>query len=488
MLLLDVPTGQILLRFRPHGPILRDTIAFSPDGKILASINRGGQSHCVRLSDVANGQVIRELYGHAGRIDSLAFSPDGNRLVSGGEDDKTVKVWDVARGEQLRTYRGHTERVRCVAFSPDGQRVASAANDGYVRVWDATKSQEAHIVPGTSNVNGSIAVSPDGKFIARVPLPPRDPPLPYQLPYNLHRPVAALLSPYAEFLTHSAPLVLMDMRTGQKSRTLRTYSLSGFPVASLAFSPDGRRLASAYRNEVQVWEVATGTTLVRLLVEPENRQHNGLAFSPDGQRLAFSGNQSTVEVWDLESNRQLSTFRGHTLAVMGVAFSPDGTRVASVGFGQPQPERRLVQPGEAKVWDVNTGREVYDLPGHTKNVNGVAFSPDGRYLVTGSWDRMVRVWDLTTGRETLLLGGHSEFVFGVAFSEDGKRLATGGMDGVKLWDWPSGREILSLQGRAADRVRFLAGGQRLAADTRSGVTIWDATPLDETPSLPASRK
>jgi WD40 repeat protein len=236
---------------------------------------------------------------------------------------------------------------------------------------------------------------------------------------------------------------------------------------------------------VQVWEVATGKELARFRGHWDH-YHNCLAFSPDGQRLAFSVEPPSVEVWDLVSRRRLSTFSNHTGRVMDVAFSPDGTRVASGGVGKPQPDGKLRQPGEAKVWDASTGQQIYDLPVHPLHVAGVTFSPDGKCLVTAGWDRTVRVWELATGKEMLSLGGHPAYVWDVAFSEDGKRLATAGQGGVKLWDWPSGQEILSLRlsgplGGVARQVAFVAGGKRLVATSPSGVTIWDGSPLDESP-------
>jgi WD40 repeat protein len=178
--------------------------------------------------------------------------------------------------------------------------------------------------------------------------------------------------------------------------------------------------------------------------------------------------------------RRLSRFSNHSGAVMRLAFSPDGTRVASGGAGKRIPNGSIRQPGEAKVWDASTGQELVSLPTHPLYVAAVAFAPDGKSLVTGCWDRTIRVWDLTNGEEMLALGGHPTYVSDVAFSKDGRRLVTAGFGAVKLWDWPSGQEILSLNVDAV-RAAFVAGDKYLVAKTDSHLTLWDASPLDERP-------
>jgi WD40 repeat protein/serine/threonine protein kinase len=285
-------------------------------------------------------------------------------------------------------------------------------------------------------------------------------------------------------------------------------------VRSVAFSPDGSRLASGYLNgTVKIWDALTGKETFTL---EHARQVTSVAFSPDSTRLASASDNKTVKLWDVQTGKETFSFNGHLVAVASVAFSPDGTRLVSAGqdgtvkvWDAASGEEKLSFKGYGggtipvvfspdgkrlasvnkdirgfqtlKLWDAQTGRETLSYP--ATNVTCVAFSPDGKRLAS-SQDKTVKLWDAQkTGYQpavsTLSLE-HGTFVTSVAFSPDGKRMASGSSDArVKLWDAQSGQELLSFKAREQGggwiNLAFSADGKRLATGDhwRGQTRVWD---------------
>lgn len=290
------------------------SVAFSPDGKRLASASR---DQSVKVLDATTGQIIVRLNGHTGLVKSVAFCSDRKRLASASSDN-TVKVWDVTSGQLTRTLNGHTSEVWCVAFSPDGKRLASASQDGTVKVWDTTSGKLMLTLNGRGGkLFWSVAFSPDGKRLAS----------------------ASFFDPTVE---------IWDATNGEMTLNLKGHTRE---VESVAFSPDGKRLASASSDKsVKVWDAITGQEI--LTMKGHADRVSCVAFSPDGKRLASAGGDRTVRVWDVTTGQEMLALNGHTDSVNGVAFSPDGELLASASDDKA-----------VKVWDIMRSSNLLKLVG-----------------------------------------------------------------------------------------------------------------------------
>ncbi|MBA3531594.1 MAG: hypothetical protein H0T73_06745 [Ardenticatenales bacterium] len=277
------------------------SVAFSPDGQLLAS---GSQDNAVHLWQVGDEEATYSLGGHKSDVTSIAFSPDGQLLASASRD-KAIRLWRLSDKTLWQTLLGHTDQVQAVVFSPDGQLLASASNDNTVRIWQ---------------VSGGTLLQ--------------------------------------TLLGHTRP------------------------VKSVAFSPDGQLLASASNdNTVRIWQVSGGTTLQILL--GHSTLVESVAFSLDGQLLASASTDRSIRLWRVSDGTLLQTLLGHAHHVTSVVFSPDGQLLASGSIDN------TVRLWKMSDWTLMNTLET------SRPVQGVAFSPDGQLLVAASNNLPLDLWQVT---------------------------------------------------------------------------------------------
>ena len=265
-------------------------------------------------------------------------------------------------------------------------------------------------------------------------------------------------------------VILWDPATGLMVRTLRGHATK-VEIDTLAFRPDGRTLASAgIDGTVQVWDTATGQ---KLLIQREHTDAvSGLAYQPDGRRFATGGHDATVRIWDVQTGGELMTLRGHSGPVYSLAYRADGQALVSASGDHT-----------LKIWDAATGRLVRTLRGHSDVVRSLAYSPDGRTLASASWDQTIKLWDADTGRELRTLHGHTGPLTGVAFGPDGSRIASVAWDGsVRLWDAETGQELRTLRGHSRSEVNGVAyspDGRHIASvGWDQTIKLWDLATTD----------
>jgi WD40 repeat protein len=358
----DTTTWREVLGLRGHTAYCT-CVAFSPDGHRLASASLDGT---IRIWDATplQGHLAQEArtLQHGNEIWTVAVRPDGREVVAAGWGT-LANVWDVQTGQPGITFSGHRDIVFCVTWHPDGRRVASAGVNGQlftVKVWDAQTGVEAFSLPANAGDPEffAAAFSPDGRHLVTG--------------------------------KQNGAVQVWDARDGKEVQTLGTHT-HGNEVRGVIFSRAGGLLASVSGDGVvNLWDAT------RLDQEQVPRRFTDrarvpgpfltVAFSPDGKRLATGGENNTVKLWDVATGREMQTLPGHSGDVYAVAFSPDveGRWLASAG-----------EDCTVMVWDSRTGMPVRTFRGHTGVVTSLAFTADGLRLVSGSRDHRVNVWDLT---------------------------------------------------------------------------------------------
>jgi WD40 repeat protein len=305
-------------------------VAFSPDGKLLATGGGGVSTNWTELKiwDVKSGKLVHDLEGHTSCVMSVEFSPDGALLASASaNDDRTVRLWDVAGGKPKHVLPGHEDVVRCVAFSPDGTEVASASYDGTVRFWDVAEGREIARIqerPADDAALYAVAYSPGGKSVAIADIALRDEPV---------------VKRYLRATLTEQDALKLDGRNRQ--------------VYALAYSPDGGTIATVDNyKQARLWDAATGT--VRHTLEGHTKPVHCLAFSPDGKTIATAGADKSIRYWSVETGKGGLALFGHHEVVSALAYSPDGGLLVSASGNLTSAE----SSGEIKLWDVETGRPV----------------------------------------------------------------------------------------------------------------------------------
>ena len=457
------------------------TVAFSPDGNTLLSGVGGSHSNVgsweLNLWDVATRKKIAS-FGNGN--ESVAFSPDGKTIAS--VDATRPILWEVETGQKLATleHEGHTKSVESISFSPDGSLLASGGRDNVVKLWDVATGQNIATLTHKAWVN-SIVFSPDGKTLASGS---------YDNTLKLWNVAASTnITTFQERSSVTSVVFSLDGRRlawashkriklwdVERKMNIATFEEHAYSVNSVAFSPDGKTLASASSTDgvVKLWDVTTGNAVALGHIKVAN----SISFSPDGKTLASGAWDKTVKLWDVTTGTNIATFSGgHTESVTSVAYSSDGKTLASAGMWD----------GTIVLWNATTGKIAAALPGHQSKIYFLVFSPNGTILASGGRDHTIKLWDIDKDRNirTVRTLRHTDWVYSAVFSPDGTMLASGGKDNtIKLWNVATGQNIATLKHKnSVGSISFSPDGTILASGTGLTAKLWDVTTRTEITTL-----
>ena len=474
-------------------------LAFSPDGQMLASC--GYEDSTISLWDVRTQTLVGTFEGHTREsrvmghgVSTIAFSPDGKTLASGSTIDCTLRLWDVASRAQIAVLLElDTEKhdgINSVAFSPDGSLLASASDDGVIRMWNIRTLEQIGEIETKSGGVTSIAFRPDGKILA-----------------SLNGRSATT----ARHRGGDMAIRLWEVESRKPIAVMESHSAS---VESVAISPDYRLFAAGRQDgAVELWDFGTRERID--VLQGHDATVQCVAFSPDGRLLA-SGAKEHARVWNLQSRKEIAAFK-HSAIVESVAFSPDGKTLACVDencirLWDIRRETQVSMLGEAPLSEEDligeTGPFYFltrlinwllgvpptELPVHyTSTIQSIAFSPDGKSLVSGGLDNTVRLWDVGGRREII---SHEPYqneadyanFESVAFSSTGKMFASAGWHKeIHLWSATDHKLIGTLNsGETVEALAFHPDGRFLAAGVGAKIRVWDVESQAELAPLEGS--
>ncbi|QEG36789.1 WD40 domain-containing protein [Bythopirellula goksoeyrii] len=526
----QLASGTQVAQLRGHASHVRDCV-FSPDGESLLSAGRDAQVKLWQPQRYAEMVVLEEgPRGEADAVLAASFSRDGEEVVTAGRD-RTSTLWSVADRKPLQHFaEGHEFLASIAQFFDDGSRLATGAGDSTVRIWDVATGTELQVLEGTG-YTAALAVSPDGRWIASGGAENE-----LQIwDANTGQPIISLAGHEApvtslSFSSDSNMLasgddrgrILLWQRDPQSGNWSITHQLSGHSrsIVDVAFAQGDRLLVSASGdNTCGIWDVATGTELRdRVLKHPE--WINAMDVSDDGTQVLTSCDDGRVRLWSVDDAELLSTFSpaGEDVVYTAVDLSPDGSTalVTCAATGKvylwdltsqeeigpesswldlgkgvwaasfaPSGESLITIGGnDARLWDVDSRKQLVSFSPHGA-VADADVSPDGQWIVTGSWDQSAKIWDVQSGKAIRKLEGvHEGYVNSVQFSPDGKQVLTASDDSkAQLWDAATGKPLDPALVGHEDRVRqarFSSDGSRIVTASNDKTSrVWDTDSAQE---------
>ena len=492
----ELRTGRIVNEFKGHKDYI-ESIAFSPDGNYIASgsgsvLVDNSTDTTVRVWDIKKGAEIKRFSGHTQGVMSVVFSPDG-RYVASGSHDKTIKLWDIFKGNEPRTFQANDE-VTSIAFSPDGKILLSAERFA-IGIWDVFTGQR--ITTFKSGSLSGVKFTPDGRYVA----------------ISASKSIALwdIDSLTNDDLRHKSEFEVKLY--GSSTGKLKTFGGDVESVNIVYFSSGGDKLKIAYYKKLLEYSLMSGANTVKTeiedvydlhsrdmrymrIIEAKNKNPMDViidtktdreiirrpsklewpyisTFSADGKFcLVWNSQIDKFSVVDTKEFKEISSLPDK-LSLNTFEFSPDGkTMVGSLrSSNNPAEEFFIIQ------WDINTGKQIKKFFGHAHIISSLTFTPDGKHLLSGSYDQTMKLWNVSTGKEIKTFKGHTDVIYSTSISANGELALSGCWDGsIKLWNTSSGKEIRTFKGHTdwVTQVSFSPDGKYVVSASKDGASrFWD---------------
>ncbi|QKX57042.1 uncharacterized protein TRUGW13939_04150 [Talaromyces rugulosus] len=418
-------TGKSLHILQGHSDKVT-AIAFSPNGKILASASWDGS---VRLWDPLNGHCLAILQ-HYDHVYDVAFAPDGKTLASATSHNDSVWLWDPLTRQCLQTMEGHSSWVHSVAFSPSlnnsEKLLASAALDDRVILWSTSAEQAQEIAPNESDIFRYFCPLPSGKKLV---------------------------------LLNDTTIQIWDLSTGQWLQTVDYHkSVTIWP----SISPNGKIVLITDPNQILIWNPSNGERLQTFSAHAIKSFH----FSPNGEKIGLITADNQIMIWNPSNGERLQTVSAH--AIRSFRFSPNGEKIVLI-----------TDDNQTLVWNPSNGESLQPLNAHKRWIGAATFSPDGEKFASLSVDSMLQICDMSTGRclqilQTSVSGRYHGYGFTITFCPDGLYVASSSGETAQLWDVSTGQCLQTLEGHinAISVMAFSHDGRLLASASGDPGSDW----------------
>jgi len=439
-------------------------IAVTSDGsRVISSSYR--EFHNIKVWDLISKKKIHTLKGHDSNVKAVAMTPDSLLVVS-GSIDQTLRFWDLYSGELLLILWGHSHTVNAVVVTPNGLQVVSGSFDKTLKVWDLANYKQLHTLKPQENfwiystiknifkeLVSFFSIFKEGLFLL------------FGLFKSIYKYVQRKINELRnvpKFSVHTLSewiySILKDLHKYVEQQfkefmtvpklSVHTLGKHSNMINAVAVTPDGSKVISGSSdNTVKIWDLANDQQLHSS--SGHSSRIEVVTITPDGSRVVSGSDDGTIKVWDLTNRQELYTLSEHSGQIM---FTPDSSQMVS----------SLKNDGTIKVWDLASGRELHTLSRHFGYIETIIITPNGSWVVSGSYDNTLKVWNLASGQELHTLRGHSSFVTMATLTHDGSRVVSASLDSTfKVWDLASGKELHSFSGFNVYEAAMTPDGSRV---------------------------